>query len=275
MGADIQHRDARKLLDQLRRRRHGQQFLTYETAAVAIGRKKKDARAVAQMCDLLDAAAVLAGLPPMALVMVRQKDGQINQKAWRGDHPRDAIVGRSLAHRFTDEDFVAIRNALRALHSLGNHAAWKEVRSRLSRADLYETLTGSPLPSASRRPAEALADEIVDYEHLTEGARKTIVVNAYERSRKARRRCIAHWGCRCVVCGFDFWERYGDMGQGFIHVHHIKPLSDIGQAYVLDPVADLRPVCPNCHAMLHSGDSVLGIEELQRVVFARRHHHIT
>ena len=34
-------------------------------------------------------------------------------------------------------------------------------------------------------------------------------------------------------------------------VHHIKPLSEINEEYEVDPINDLIPVCPNCHAMLH------------------------
>ncbi|MEW5967974.1 MAG: HNH endonuclease [Pseudomonadota bacterium] len=47
-----------------------------------------------------------------------------------------------------------------------------------------------------------------------------------------------------------------------MHVHHLKPLALTDGAYELDPIADLRPVCPNCHAMLHRGENVLSIEEL-------------
>ena len=69
----------------------------------------------------------------------------------------------------------------------------------------------------------------------------------------ARKKCIEHYGAKCAVsnCGFDFEKLYGDIGKGFIHVHHLTQLSDIGQGYEVDPIKDLRPVCPNCHAMLH------------------------
>ena len=36
------------------------------------------------------------------------------------------------------------------------------------------------------------------------------------------------------VDNFDFEEVYGDIGQNFIHVHHIKPLSEIDEKYWLD-----------------------------------------
>lgn len=96
----------------------------------------------------------------------------------------------------------------------------------------------------------------------SEGSKNRILVNAYERSRPARNACLKHYGFNCVVCGFNFEERYGELGKGFMHVHHLKSLALTDGKYKLDPVADLRPVCPNCHAMLHRGPAVLAIEEL-------------
>jgi 5-methylcytosine-specific restriction protein A len=58
---------------------------------------------------------------------------------------------------------------------------------------------------------------------------------------------------------------YGEIGRGFIHVHHVVPISSIGESYKVDPAKDLVPVCPNCHAMLHrgKGGKVLTVEELR------------
>jgi predicted HNH restriction endonuclease len=99
----------------------------------------------------------------------------------------------------------------------------------------------------------------------TEGARRQVLVNAFERDPKARKACLDHHGFDCAVCGFNFEGRYGDRGKDFIHVHHLKPMALTDGEYELDPVTDLRPVCPNCHAMLHRGESVLSIEELQQM----------
>ena len=100
-------------------------------------------------------------------------------------------------------------------------------------------------------------------EVYSEGATNQITVNAYERSRKAARKYEDHYGHDCSVCGFDFAHTYGEAGEGFIHVHHLKPLSKVESEYRVDPVRDLRPVCPNCHAMIHRRDPPYGIEELQ------------
>jgi 5-methylcytosine-specific restriction protein A len=68
------------------------------------------------------------------------------------------------------------------------------------------------------------------------------------------------------VCGLIFKDYYGDIGTGFIHVHHLKPVSVMKQEYEMDPISDLRPVCPNCHAMLHKNDPPFSIEELKDLI---------
>src|SRR5258708_33975059 len=94
-------------------------------------------------------------------------------------------------------------------------------------------------------------EEVVGGEKMLEGRTKNIAVNIYERNARARQQCIAKYGTVCSVCGFDFEKEFGPIGTGFIHVHHLRDLASIGQEYAVDPIADLRPVCPNCHAMLH------------------------
>ena len=104
---------------------------------------------------------------------------------------------------------------------------------------------------------------------VPEGAISRAEVNRYERSRWARAECLKHYGHTCQVCGLDFGERYGELGRGFMHVHHVTPLHEVAgnPDYRLVPIKDLRPVCPNCHAMLHRPkDRTLTVEELRRLI---------
>lgn len=110
-----------------------------------------------------------------------------------------------------------------------------------------------------------LADELPSPDRFWEGALRRITVNAFERDPAARAECIAHFGATCRVCGFDFGATYGEVGNGFIHVHHTRPLSDIRAGYAVDPTRDLVPVCPNCHAMLHRSPP-LTVEQLQEIL---------
>ncbi len=111
-----------------------------------------------------------------------------------------------------------------------------------------------------------LPDELDEMEEFYEGAVKSIKVNAFERDQKARNICIEHYGAKCEVCGMTFESRYGEVGKGFIHVHHLKPLSEIGAEYKVDPINDLRPVCPNCHAMLHMRKPPYSIDEVKDMI---------
>ncbi|CAH0529094.1 HNH endonuclease [Vibrio hippocampi] len=112
--------------------------------------------------------------------------------------------------------------------------------------------------------SEVISSHEVDSKKVyLEGAVKQVLVNQYERDPKAREECIEHFKCVCNVCGFDFSKNYGRHGEGFIEVHHIKPLHQIKSSYTVDPIKDLIPVCSNCHSMLHRGREPLTVEELR------------
>lgn len=113
---------------------------------------------------------------------------------------------------------------------------------------------------------ELLPGELFENDTYVEGAKKQILVNAYERNPMVRKACLKHHGYNCAVCNFSFEAVYGEIGQGFIHVHHLKPLHELKEEYKVDPVNDLRPVCPNCHAMLHIGEVTRTIEELRIIM---------
>ena len=110
-----------------------------------------------------------------------------------------------------------------------------------------------------------LADEVLDTS-LFEGAKKKIHINAYERNSQARKKCIEKYGAICSICNFDFKKIYGSLGEGYIHVHHLTPLSEINKEYKVNPIKDLRPVCPNCHAMLHRKIPAYSIDEIKDIL---------
>jgi 5-methylcytosine-specific restriction protein A len=113
-------------------------------------------------------------------------------------------------------------------------------------------------------------DEVIGATTLFEGSVRQVLVNAYERNSEARRKCIAAHGTTCCICGFSFGVVYGEVAEGYIHVHHLRPLSEVGGEYEVNPVEDLRPVCPNCHAVLHLGGRCRSIEEVRQLVASSR-----
>ena len=118
----------------------------------------------------------------------------------------------------------------------------------------------------TRRPEYLPPEEVGSNAEFVEGTVRSVRVNAYERNREAREVCLRYYGTSCFVCGFSFSAAYGESFAGFIHVHHLIPLATVGKEYRLDPIADLRPICPNCHAVTHRREPPFSIEEMKRML---------
>lgn len=125
---------------------------------------------------------------------------------------------------------------------------------------IWEKRTGGGMPLSRI--------EIPSATTLPEGATKQVTFNAYERNPLARAACVTHHGSRCKVCDIDLGERFGPIASGFIHVHHLVPLSTIGTVYQVDPVKDLVPVCPTCHSVLHLRVPPLSVSEARDLLKA-------
>lgn len=68
--------------------------------------------------------------------------------------------------------------------------------------------------------------------------------------------------CEVEDCGFDFKEKYGELGAGYAHVHHKKQLSKAPKEGTDVSLADLAVVCANCHAMIHKGGQCHSLEKI-------------
>jgi len=69
----------------------------------------------------------------------------------------------------------------------------------------------------------------------------------------------------------NFENKFGQIGKSFIHVHHLKQVATIGFLYEIDPVKDLRPVCPNCHSIIHKQKIALSIEDIKELIKQNEH----
>ncbi|KUG21628.1 orf25 [hydrocarbon metagenome] len=102
-----------------------------------------------------------------------------------------------------------------------------------------------------------------DIDIYVEGKPKVITYKTYDRNPAARQACIEHYGYNCCVCGFSFEDLYGAIGSKYIEVHHLRQIADTGEEYIVNPIQDLRPICANCHRMLHKTRPPLSVEELR------------
>ena len=100
---------------------------------------------------------------------------------------------------------------------------------------------------------------------LPPDAVSTVQVSRFERDPDARRICLAFHGTSCAACGFSFESAYGGSAPEALAVHHVVPPEMLHSGYQLDPIADLIPLCPNCHAVAHSVNPPRTVSELQNM----------
>jgi predicted HNH restriction endonuclease len=108
-----------------------------------------------------------------------------------------------------------------------------------------------------------LAPEAKQYQ---ESEVSLVSLTRYERSPAAREAALKAHGYVCSVCGFDFEKVYGDRGRQFIEVHHLQPLHAGAYPRHADPTHDLRPVCSNCHRVIHRREPMLSIDQMRDLI---------
>lgn len=107
------------------------------------------------------------------------------------------------------------------------------------------------------------AEKAEEDSFYSDGSIHTYFGKRYERNPLNRKKAIEIHGTMCVACGFDFYESYGEHGKDFIEIHHVRPLSSVGEEVEINPKDDLVPLCANCHRMVHrKRNRVLSIDEL-------------
>lgn len=105
-----------------------------------------------------------------------------------------------------------------------------------------------------------------------EGEKKLILVNHYERDPALRAEAIHIHGTTCKACGFDFAKVYGSHGEGYIEVHHLRPVSSLAGRTPIHPKEDMTVLCSNCHRMIHRHPQhILTLEQLILLIRRRSH----
>lgn len=161
-----------------------------------------------------------------------------------------------------DAHFAYIR---RAAALKGRSPFWRSFS--LGVLACIEYATGDALPRPSHPNPNGFEDMTAHPDVAAmEGAAYETTLTKHERDPRNRKACVSYYGTDCYVCGFSFAATFGPTMAGFIHVHHLNPLAEIGEEHSVDPVRDLRPVCPNCHAALHRRRPPYSIEKLQSLL---------
>lgn len=105
------------------------------------------------------------------------------------------------------------------------------------------------------------------FESRSEGGKKVVVSKIAERDLSLRISAIKIHGTNCFGCGFNFENKYGQIGKRFIEIHHVVALSTYEKSKKIDPYTDLIPLCSNCHRIVHrKRNYVLSLLELRDIL---------
>jgi hypothetical protein len=140
------------------------------------------------------------------------------------------------------------------------------LKNQINKVRLSELETGL----AGQLPEESTLSLQDTQTEFPEGGIQEVTLELRKRSPLLRKQAIARYGYRCQICGFSFEEFYGDLGKGYIEVHHLTPLSD-REDEASTRLEDVAVVCANCHRILHrNGKNPIPIETLREMVKHKR-----
>ena len=259
-AAGVQHQAARQALPIISEAARTGGKLTYQSLASALGRPLSHARAMAQVCDLLDCASTLSQRPLMALWTVRTATGEINPNAWmRNSLPglRDLLIAEAEAHEFAEADEEAMRGALDQLIGMGNRKAWAYVSSIISQDNMVARLKGEESPQP---PLDSINDLGTDEPRVVLAAGRR-----YIRDPAIREAVIRRAGGLCEFCGEPGFLKAD--GTRYLEAHHIIALADQGE----DRMTNVIALCPGHHREAHFGKDAANMEaEMVRIVEAKQ-----
>lgn len=146
---------------------------------------------------------------------------------------------------------------------------WRTSVREISRTSFESIFSRAKLKPQETKEGQEIEEE-QEFHSRVEGSLSSYYGVRYERDSKLRLQSIAIHGLTCKGCGFDFEKAYGEYAKGYIHVHHLLPISEFGKPKEVDPETDLVTLCANCHAVIHRRrDSTLSLSELKGMVRGR------
>lgn len=185
---------------------------------------------------------------------------------WRNDLAfiRGHLVDEGLMSRSEDGQWE--------ISSAGSTLAQRLARNARQASNLRHINANSLDRMSLWLDASMLSDEdaLTGDTRFVEGASVLHWGTRYERDPQLRKRAIELHGLTCQGCGFDFASHYGALGQGFIEVHHLMPLSELEGPTSVNPMTDLAVLCSNCHSMVHrQKPHPLSLSELRELIAHR------
>ncbi len=197
-----------------------------------------------------------------AEILKGRTDNKFSQKV-RNLKSHDTLEGLGYAI-YKNAKFTITKQGLKALrlnkdsldYLISNNFEWNDTANALN--NLTKNLGNF----------EEFDEDIV----ITEGSNKYTVSKRYKRSHKLRNQAIEYYaaennGLFCDICSFDFEKTYGEPARGYIEMHHLKPVymyeGEDEQQTINEAIANLIPVCANCHRVIHRAKPPYKVESVR------------
>lgn len=140
------------------------------------------------------------------------------------------------------DNLIEIKRKVKSSHSLP--ASHNQIDGAQAKSESESSLDSL----VEKTESENSYDGDVTTRCAVEGGKTLVFSPRYERDQGLRESALKIHGYVCGVCGFNFEKSYGELGKDFIEVHHIIPVSEGVRE---NNPANLIPLCPNCHRMIH------------------------
>jgi 5-methylcytosine-specific restriction enzyme A len=166
------------------------------------------------------------------------------------DYPGEGLSSVSAIDRQVWNEYSARRDELRTLA--------ESIRSSIRSPEmpLHETL-------GSLEESEFPEGALKYRQHVSRERNRDLVRKAKQRYKQK------HGKIDCEICGFDFYEVYGEMGEDFIECHHTLAVSELGPNSKTK-IDDVVLLCPNCHRIVHRRRPWLRVNELRTILRTKR-----
>jgi 5-methylcytosine-specific restriction protein A len=123
---------------------------------------------------------------------------------------------------------------------------------------IQESLTSTP---------ESGVEPLTEY---TESRRLSHERYFFARNSKLIKAAKEHYGAVCQACTFEYRSKYGELGEGYIEVHHLDPLSERPELewsdHLRTSIGSVTVLCADCHRMIHRKRPALSLQELRETI---------
>ena len=133
-----------------------------------------------------------------------------------------------------------------------------------SNPNIYESIIRSEISQNIFPSIEEDEQSIFDLSY--EEKKKLRFHKSFERNQKLSKEAKKIHGYTCMACGFNYEEKYGEIGEDYIEAHHLIPFAELNENTDLSPKKDVVVLCANCHRMIHRFEDTSNINKFKKLI---------